>query len=290
MDSPDRFLSRYNERPPQTEQLLPLEPRRWRSSLGVHSGRSPGGLQCARVQGAGPASVTPGEPSGRFAVVERVIASLLPFFQRWTHGRLPRYARRRMDTGDIVQEAIVGVLRNLGEIDTSDPEALRKYLVIAIRNRISDEVRRASHGEVTNGIRDRADARRLTARGGDRLREPTAVSRGAADPRGGRSDAAGRAHRAGAVVRRAGAGHQAAFGRCRTHRDAARGAASRPRHGSRGIRLATRSGSGLRARRPAPARGTRCRGSRGRRSPSGSARCRAASGDGGGPGCGARAS
>lgn len=107
--------------------------------------------------GTGPASVAPGEPSGRFAVIERVIASLLPFFQRWTHGRLPRYARRRMDTGDIVQEAIVGVLRNLGEIDTSDPEALRKYLVIAIRNRISDEVRRASHGEVTNGIRDRAD-------------------------------------------------------------------------------------------------------------------------------------
>ncbi len=109
-------------------------------------------------RGVGPTSATRSEQSGRFAVVERVIASLLPFFQRWTHGRLPRYARRRMDTGDIVQEAIVGVLRNLGAIDTSDPQALRKYLIIAIRNRISDEVRRASHGEVANGIRDRADS------------------------------------------------------------------------------------------------------------------------------------
>ena len=110
-------------------------------------------------RGVGATSVTRSEPGGRFAVVERVITSLLPFFQRWTHGRLPSYARRRMDTGDIVQEAIVGVLRNLGQIDTADPEALAKYLAIAIRNRISDEVRRASHGEVGNGISDPADER-----------------------------------------------------------------------------------------------------------------------------------
>ncbi|MEO7793652.1 MAG: sigma-70 family RNA polymerase sigma factor [Thermoanaerobaculia bacterium] len=95
----------------------------------------------------------------RFAVVERAIATLLPFFQRWAHGRLPSYARRRMDTGDLVQEAIVGVLRNLGEIDTADPEALRKYLVVAIRNRICDEVRRASHGEVANRSSEPADLR-----------------------------------------------------------------------------------------------------------------------------------
>ncbi|MEO8196609.1 MAG: sigma-70 family RNA polymerase sigma factor [Thermoanaerobaculia bacterium] len=109
----------------------------------------------------------PSRPSGsdaeraphRFAVVERVLAALLPYFERWTHGRLPRYARRRMDTGDVVQEAIVGVLRNLGEIDTADPEALRKYLIVAIRNRICDEVRRASHGEVANIHFNPADSR-----------------------------------------------------------------------------------------------------------------------------------
>lgn len=112
-------------------------------------------------EGAGisPASATRGDSPSRFAVVERVLASLVPFFHRWTHGRLPSYARRRVDTGDIVQEAIVGVLRNLGQIDTSDPEALAKYLTIAIRNRIADEVRRASHGEVANRSCDPADAR-----------------------------------------------------------------------------------------------------------------------------------
>lgn len=88
----------------------------------------------------------------RFAALERALATLLPFFQRWTHGRLPRYARRRMDTGDLVQEAVVGVLRNLGELDTADPVALRRYLIVAIQNRICDEVRRANLGEVTNGV------------------------------------------------------------------------------------------------------------------------------------------
>ena len=88
-------------------------------------------------EGAGtdPAGVARGETASRFAVVERVLATLVPFFHRWTHGRLPSYARRRMDTGDIVQEAIVGVLRNL------------------------DEVRRASHGEVANRNSDPADGR-----------------------------------------------------------------------------------------------------------------------------------
>ena len=109
--------------------------------------------------GGGPVAAGREDASSRFAPVERVIATLLPFFQRWTHGRLPAYARRRLDTGDVVQEAIVGVLRNLGQLDTADPQALTKYLAIAIRNRIADEVRRASHGEVANRITDPADPR-----------------------------------------------------------------------------------------------------------------------------------
>jgi len=108
---------------------------------------------------SGPAAATPGEARQRFAAIESVITYLMPYLHRWTHGRLPTYARRRMDTGDVVQEAVVGVLRNLGQIDTADPQALAKYLAIAIRNRIADEVRRASHGEVANRITDPADPR-----------------------------------------------------------------------------------------------------------------------------------
>jgi RNA polymerase sigma-70 factor (ECF subfamily) len=57
-----------------------------------------------------------------------------------------------MDTGDVVQEAIVGVLRNLGELESADPDQLRRYLIVAIQNRIRDEVRRSQIGEVANGV------------------------------------------------------------------------------------------------------------------------------------------
>jgi RNA polymerase sigma factor (sigma-70 family) len=86
----------------------------------------------------------------RFAAIEQALEALLPFLRRFTHSRLPRYARRRMDTGDLVQEAVVGALRNLGEIHLAEPDALRRYLVVAIQHRICDEIRRAGLGEVTN--------------------------------------------------------------------------------------------------------------------------------------------
>ncbi len=90
------------------------------------------------------------EPSRRPAV-ERLLSALVPFFQRWASGRLPAYARRRADTGDIVQEVLVSALRRIGELDTTDPERLRHYLQVAIANRIKDEVRRARKVEVAAG-------------------------------------------------------------------------------------------------------------------------------------------
>jgi RNA polymerase sigma-70 factor (ECF subfamily) len=89
--------------------------------------------------------------SGKLRRAQRAILSLLPFVERWAHGRLPQRARRRMETGDLVQETLVHVLRNLGELDTADPQKLRNYLISAIRNRVRDEIRRAEMGEVRNG-------------------------------------------------------------------------------------------------------------------------------------------
>lgn len=93
----------------------------------------------------------PGGAKRRFlplAGVERMLLALIPYFRRWASGRLPAYARRRVDTGDIVQEALLATLRRLGELDTANPEALRRYLQVAIANRIRDEIRRARRGEV----------------------------------------------------------------------------------------------------------------------------------------------
>ncbi len=91
------------------------------------------------------------DEGGRLRRAQRAILALLPFVERWAHGRLPQRARRRMETGDLVQETLVQVLRNLGELDTADPQKLRNYLIAAIRNRVRDEIRRAEMGEVRNG-------------------------------------------------------------------------------------------------------------------------------------------
>src|SRR5262245_53597158 len=94
----------------------------------------------------------------RFQAIEEALDAILPALRRWTHAKLPQHARRRMDTGDLVQEAVVGVLRNLGELELADHDALRRYLVVAIRHRICDEVRRARVGEVTNAVEGPAEA------------------------------------------------------------------------------------------------------------------------------------
>lgn len=83
--------------------------------------------------------------------IEQLFASLLPFLERWARGRLPAFARRRMDSGDLVQDAVVNALRRAGQLDQLNPECLRLYLQTSILNRIRDEIRRASLGEVRNG-------------------------------------------------------------------------------------------------------------------------------------------
>lgn len=57
-----------------------------------------------------------------------------------------------METGDLVQETLVRVLRRLGELDSSDPQKLQNYLTSAIRNRVKDES--------TSGFSGRGDERR----------------------------------------------------------------------------------------------------------------------------------
>jgi RNA polymerase sigma-70 factor, ECF subfamily len=89
--------------------------------------------------------------AARRGAVEQLFVSLLPFLQRWARGRLPPYARRRMDSSDLVQDAMVQALRRAGELDQLSAKSLRLYLQTCILNRIRDEIRRASRGEVRNG-------------------------------------------------------------------------------------------------------------------------------------------
>lgn len=80
--------------------------------------------------------------NGDSGALERLLERYRPRLQRWASGRLPRYARDMTDTEDIVQEALIGTVRNFKEFDQRGEWALQAYLRRAVTNRIRDELRR----------------------------------------------------------------------------------------------------------------------------------------------------
>ncbi|MEO5740346.1 MAG: sigma-70 family RNA polymerase sigma factor [Vicinamibacterales bacterium] len=79
---------------------------------------------------------------GDMSAMEALLQRCLPPLKRWAHGRLPPAARGRLDTGDLVQEAALHVLGNLGTFEPRHVGAMQAYLRQSVINRICDEVRR----------------------------------------------------------------------------------------------------------------------------------------------------
>lgn len=86
-----------------------------------------------------------------FLAIGKLLARILPGIASWAHDRLPRRARRRADTGDLVQEAALGAVQNLSPEDLRTPAAVDSYIRQSIRNRIIDEIRRSGKVEVAGG-------------------------------------------------------------------------------------------------------------------------------------------
>lgn len=82
--------------------------------------------------------------SGDEEALEEILARYLPRLMRWATGRLPRKARGVIDTGDLVQESLIKVVRTLGSIRDRYPGTFPAYLRKAVLNRLSDEARRAA--------------------------------------------------------------------------------------------------------------------------------------------------
>jgi RNA polymerase sigma-70 factor (ECF subfamily) len=76
--------------------------------------------------------------------VEALLERCLPSLKRWAHGRLPLAARGSLDTGDLVQETALHVLRRLDHFQPRHVGAMQAYLRQAVINRIRDEVRRVT--------------------------------------------------------------------------------------------------------------------------------------------------
>lgn len=81
-----------------------------------------------------------GDPSA----LDQLLSRYRPRLQRWASGRLPRYARAFADTEDLVQDALIGTLRNLPAFEDRGGWALQAYLRRAVTNRVRDELRRHS--------------------------------------------------------------------------------------------------------------------------------------------------
>jgi RNA polymerase sigma-70 factor (ECF subfamily) len=80
--------------------------------------------------------------SGDGEALDRLLTRYLPRLQRWASGRLPWGLRTMLDTGDLVQDAIIHALPHLKNIEIRSERALQFYLQRAIRHRIIDLYKR----------------------------------------------------------------------------------------------------------------------------------------------------
>ena len=79
---------------------------------------------------------------GNRQAVEALLQRCVPQLKRWAHGRLPAAARGSLDTGDLVQETVLHVLRRLDRFEPRHVGAMQAYLRQSVINRIRDEVRK----------------------------------------------------------------------------------------------------------------------------------------------------
>jgi RNA polymerase sigma-70 factor (ECF subfamily) len=81
--------------------------------------------------------------SGDEDALNRLLARYLPRLRRWASGRLPWGLRTMVETGDLVQDAIVNALPHLKKLEIRTDHALQFYLQRAVKNRIIDLHKRA---------------------------------------------------------------------------------------------------------------------------------------------------
>jgi RNA polymerase sigma factor (sigma-70 family) len=83
---------------------------------------------------------------------EDLCARYLPRLRRWARGRMPVWAREHLDTEDIVQDTLVQSLRHLDRFSADHSGAFWAYTCQALRNRLTDVVRRAGRRPATDAL------------------------------------------------------------------------------------------------------------------------------------------
>ena len=73
--------------------------------------------------------------------VEILIERMRPYLTRFGHGRLPRWARSRAETEDLVQESLIRALNHLPRFENQSIKDFRSWLHTVFRNLVTDEKR-----------------------------------------------------------------------------------------------------------------------------------------------------
>lgn len=113
--------------------------------------------------------------TGDRQAVEALLQRSIPYLKRWAHGKLPSAARNNLDTGDLVQDTVLHVLRRLDTFQPRHVGAMQAYLRQSVLNRIRDEVRRLGRHPVSCELPD--DMRSEEASPEEQAVQSEAVSR-----------------------------------------------------------------------------------------------------------------
>ena len=86
--------------------------------------------------------------AGDLEAQNELLSRYLPRLNRWASGRLSSGLRSMLDTGDLVQDAMINALRNLNTLEIRSEGTLQLYLRRAVNNRIVDLYRRRARRPV----------------------------------------------------------------------------------------------------------------------------------------------
>lgn len=93
--------------------------------------------------------------SGDRLAQERFFERYFSPVRRFAHGRMPARARGVIETDDLVQETLLAAFERLPAFEHQHPGGLLSYLYASVRNRITDEIRRAERrptSDATAGV------------------------------------------------------------------------------------------------------------------------------------------
>jgi RNA polymerase sigma factor (sigma-70 family) len=87
------------------------------------------------------------------------MARYLPRLRTWASGRLPGRSRSLLETGDLVQEALLRTLKGLDRIQVRGRGGFQAYVRAAILNRIRDEIRWSARRPGPDGVPESLESR-----------------------------------------------------------------------------------------------------------------------------------